>query len=400
MEVTAVFADTGEKATVAIGKDETVAVLRRKLMRAFKLRPSDTPLVQLSAGGEAIEEEGDTPVGGTLGIASGETISLRVARPHKIRAPGTYSGHTQWVRVVRLSPCSQWLLTSSGDETIKVWETATGQCAHTLKVEGMMVDAIVPSPDWAHLYTLAGVIFVWSTESWGVEATLEGQWSSLAISKSGDKLYAANPHSISIISTATYACEREVEIELRGRHLAESPCGKYLYAAGESGLCMWRVGRWSEPVCEDPRQCDVFVVSPCGTTLYASCGFAEQMEDQKGRGRVFLLDAMTLEVTDTIDCSKLPNRQNISITNLGLSACGEKLYCVGSGVSVWDTHTLTYLGMVTNQSGYFSLAIHPDAIIYGVGKTVHVARPDLLKKIGRPRTFRVFPVRPKNCVIS
>ena len=42
------------------------------------------------------------------------------------------SGHNGWVRSVAFEPGNEWFCTGSGDRTIKIWDTASGQLKLTL----------------------------------------------------------------------------------------------------------------------------------------------------------------------------------------------------------------------------------------------------------------------------
>jgi WD40 repeat protein/DNA-binding SARP family transcriptional activator len=48
----------------------------------------------------------------------------------------TLDGHTNGVESVMFSPNGQWLASASTDETIRLWEVATGECRQTLRADG------------------------------------------------------------------------------------------------------------------------------------------------------------------------------------------------------------------------------------------------------------------------
>jgi WD40 repeat protein len=56
-------------------------------------------------------------------------------------------GHSGTVNAVVFSPDGQLVASASGDITVRVWETATGQCRSVLEGHSGSVNAVVFSPD-------------------------------------------------------------------------------------------------------------------------------------------------------------------------------------------------------------------------------------------------------------
>jgi WD40 repeat protein len=48
----------------------------------------------------------------------------------------TLRGHTSWIRALTFSPDGATLASSSDDETVKLWEVASGVCLGTFRAEG------------------------------------------------------------------------------------------------------------------------------------------------------------------------------------------------------------------------------------------------------------------------
>jgi WD40 repeat protein len=59
----------------------------------------------------------------------------------------TLEGHTGWVMSVAFSPDSKTLASGSADQTIKLWDVATGKVQATLKEHTDMVGSVAFSPD-------------------------------------------------------------------------------------------------------------------------------------------------------------------------------------------------------------------------------------------------------------
>ncbi|BFZ12748.1 hypothetical protein BsWGS_15786 [Bradybaena similaris] len=57
-------------------------------------------------------------------------------QPYPTREGMIYKGHTGMVRSISPDPTGQWLASGSDDETLKLWEVATGRCMKTLSMGG------------------------------------------------------------------------------------------------------------------------------------------------------------------------------------------------------------------------------------------------------------------------
>jgi platelet-activating factor acetylhydrolase IB subunit alpha len=62
----------------------------------------------------------------------------------------TYTGHREWVRMVRILPLDGSLMAScSNDQTIRVWSTETKECKLELREHDHVVECIAWAPDSA-----------------------------------------------------------------------------------------------------------------------------------------------------------------------------------------------------------------------------------------------------------
>jgi len=67
-------------------------------------------------------------------------------QPYPTREAMVYKGHTDMVRSISPDPSGQWLASGSDDQSVKLWEVATGRCMATLTFEAK-VTAVSWSPN-------------------------------------------------------------------------------------------------------------------------------------------------------------------------------------------------------------------------------------------------------------
>jgi platelet-activating factor acetylhydrolase IB subunit alpha len=53
--------------------------------------------------------------------------------------PSLQAGHDNWVRALAFHPSGKYLLSSSDDKTIRVWELSTGRCVKTVEAHSHFV---------------------------------------------------------------------------------------------------------------------------------------------------------------------------------------------------------------------------------------------------------------------
>ncbi|KAM6504757.1 hypothetical protein FSOLCH5_015252 [Fusarium solani] len=168
----------------------------------------------------------------------------------------TLEGHGHWVRSIAFSPDGKLIASGSGDETIKVWDAATGEVRHTLQSHGHWVRSIAFSPDGKLIASATAdtTIKVWDTAKGEVKRTLEGHghWvRSVAFSPDG-KLIATGSWDRTI--KVWDAAMGEVKHTLKGHgrsveSVAFSPDGK-LIASGSND---WTIKVWDSATGEVKR---------------------------------------------------------------------------------------------------------------------------------------------------
>ena len=116
-----------------------------------------------------------SPDGQTLASGSrDETVRLWEVASGQEKA--TLQGHTNWVTSVSFSPDGQTLASGSRDETVRLWEVASGQEKATLEGHTKWVTSVSFSPDGQTLASGSwdNTVRLWDVASGQTRATLEG----------------------------------------------------------------------------------------------------------------------------------------------------------------------------------------------------------------------------------
>lgn len=136
-----------------------------------------------------------SPDGALLATGAADRKIVRLVEPQSGTLKRMLSQHASWVRAVDFSPDSKSLAVSCWDDTVKVWNVATGEARQTLAAPSNTVDGVIFSPD-AKFLAAAGqgkVVKIWDIASGAVKQTCigsGGEIRSFAFSPNG-KLVAA-----------------------------------------------------------------------------------------------------------------------------------------------------------------------------------------------------------------
>jgi WD40 repeat protein len=185
-------------------------------------------------------------------LASGsidQTIKIwEVATGKELR---TLTGHSGGVFLVAYSPDGRYLASGSSDKTIKIWEVATGKELHTLTVYSYLYGAdVVYSPDGRYLASRSDdkTIKIWEVATGKELRTLTGHSGPvLSVVYSPDGRYLASggglrDNTIKIWQVATGKVLRT----LTGHSdwvlsVVYSPDGRYLASGSRQTIKIWQV---------------------------------------------------------------------------------------------------------------------------------------------------------------
>ncbi|KAK0731983.1 HET-R [Lasiosphaeris hirsuta] len=157
-----------------------------------------------------------SPDGQRLASGSGDN-TIKIWDTASGQCLQTLEGHHDWVWSVTFSPDGQRLASGSVDNTIKIWDTASGQCLQTLKGHRDWVRSVTFSPDGQRLASgsVDNTIKIWDTASGQCLQTLEGhRYSVLSVtfSPDGQRLASGSgDNTIKIWDTTSGQCLQTLE---------------------------------------------------------------------------------------------------------------------------------------------------------------------------------------------
>ena len=157
------------------------------------------------------------------------------------------TGHS--VKSVVYSPDGRYLASGSGDDTIKIWEVATGKELRTLTGHSSLVSSVVYSPDGRYLAggSWDNTIKIWEVATGKELRTLTGHsYQVTSVVYSPDGRYLASGDSFGTIKIWQVATGTELR-NLTGYYLpvnsvVYSPDGRYLASGGDDKtIKIWEV---------------------------------------------------------------------------------------------------------------------------------------------------------------
>ena len=194
------------------------------------------------------------------------------------------------VEAVAVAPDGSWLASTGGNWTVRIWDVATGRERARLKRyhPGPEVGALAVAPDGSWLAFARGKkVRIWDTAASQERAVLKGhedEVGALAVAPNGSWLASASRDQTVRIWDMTTNRERGVLIGHSGpvEALAAAPDGSWLASGGYDGTVrIWDVATGSErAVLEDPAdRVAALAVAPDGSWLASAGGKSVRIWD-------------------------------------------------------------------------------------------------------------------------
>ena len=188
-----------------------------------------------------------SPDGQTLASASNDN-TVRLWNTATGICRQALEGHSGWVKTVAFSPDGQTLASASYDNTVRLWDIATGVCRQALKGHSSGVSAVAFSPDGQTLASASydKTIRLWDIATGVCRQALEGhssRVSAIAFSPDGQILASASYKTVWLRDTATGICRQALEEHSSGvSAVAFSPDGQTLASASDDKIIrLWDI---------------------------------------------------------------------------------------------------------------------------------------------------------------
>ncbi|WP_013324439.1 serine/threonine-protein kinase [Gloeothece verrucosa] len=269
----------------------------------------------------------------------------------------TLTGHSSWVISVAISPDGQTLVSGSGDQTIHIWDLATGQLKRTLTGHSDYVNSVAISPDGQTLVSGSDdkTIKIWDLATGQLKRTLTGHSdyvNSVAISPDGQTLVSgSDDKTIKIWDLATGQLKRTLTGHSNEVYpVAISPDGQTLVSGSDDKtIKIWDLatGQLKRTLTGHSDAVISVAISPDGQTLVSG-------SDDK---TIKIWDLATGQLKRTL------TGHSDAVISVAISPDGQTLVSGSDDktIKIWDLATGQLKRTLTGHSNWvLSVAISPD----------------------------------------
>jgi len=162
------------------------------------------------------------------------------------------TGHPNGAESVAFSPDGRYVLSGSGDNTLKLWDVSTGREIRTFVGHKRSVTSVDVSSDGK--YALSGsldyTVRLWDVTTGKEIKAFQGNSSVKSIAFSPDGRFVVSGHDDKTVRLWQVSLGRAIRTFVGHtggvRSVAFSPDGKYVLSGGEDGTRLWQVSLGSE----------------------------------------------------------------------------------------------------------------------------------------------------------